>query len=102
METQGLICRLERTLDRSACLWLLFVSVATFGVMCQTAYPQGCAQCATNAVLEAPVSTGEWLLTKQVNEVNVLFVADHKANPLATFRRTTSRFGTTTSRPRPS
>jgi len=44
-------------------------------MVCQTAYAQDCAQCATNAVLEDPLSTGEWLLTKQVNEVNVLFVA---------------------------
>jgi Ca-activated chloride channel homolog len=78
METHGPICRLERTIDRSACLWLLFVSVATFGVMCETAYAQDCAQCTTNALLEAPVSSGEWLLTKQVNEVNVLFVATRK------------------------
>ena len=77
METQGLVSRLQRTLDRSACLWLL-VCIATFGVMCQMAYAQDCAQCATNALLEAPVSTGEWLLTKQVNEVNVLFVATRK------------------------
>jgi len=40
---------------------------------------QDCAQCATNALLESPVSTGEWLLNKQVNEVNVLFVATRKA-----------------------
>ena len=83
METQGLICRLERTIDRSACLWLLFVSVATFGVMCETAYPLGCAQCTTNAFLEAPVSSGEWLLTKQANEVNVLFVATKAVGDLS-------------------
>ena len=53
METQGPVCRLERTLDRSACLWLLFVFVAILGVMCQMAYAQDCAQCATNALLEA-------------------------------------------------
>jgi hypothetical protein len=68
METQGPICRLERTIDRSACLYFC-LSVAAF-VMCQTAYA-GCAQCTTNALLEGPVSSGEWLLTKQVNEVNV-------------------------------
>jgi hypothetical protein len=78
METQGLVSRLERTLDRSTCLWLLFVCIATFGVMCQMADAQDCAQCATNALLESPVSTGEWLLNKQVNEVNVLFVATRK------------------------
>ena len=53
MKTQGPVCKLERTLDRSACLWLLFVFVAILGVMCQMAYAQDCAQCATNALLEA-------------------------------------------------
>jgi Ca-activated chloride channel family protein len=78
METQRPVCGLERTLDRSTCLWLRFVSVATLGVMCQMAYAQDRAQCATKALLDPPVSTGEWLLTKQVNEVNVLFVATRK------------------------
>ena len=87
METQGPICRLERTLDRRACLWLLFVSLVTFGVMYQTAYAQDCAECATNALLEAPVSSGEWLLTKQVNEVNVLFVATRKGKAVGDLSR---------------
>lgn len=78
METQGLVSRLQRTLDRSTCLRLLFVCIATFGVMCQMAYAQDCVQCATNALLKSPASTGEWLLKKQVNEVNVLFVATRK------------------------
>ncbi len=42
---------------------------------CPAAYAQGCADCATNARAEDTVSSGEWLLTKQVNEVSVIFVA---------------------------
>jgi Ca-activated chloride channel family protein len=51
------------------------------------AYAQDCAQCATNALLEAPVSSGEWLLTKQVNEVNVLFVATRKGKAVGDLSR---------------
>src|SRR5207344_552198 len=47
-------------------------------LMGQVAYAQNCAQCATNTAVDDPVSSGEWLLTKQVNEVNVLFVATRK------------------------
>jgi Ca-activated chloride channel family protein len=77
METQRSICTLGRTLDRSNCLWLLFAFLATLGVI-QTAYAQDCAPCATNSVVDDPVSSGEWLLTKQVNEVSVIFVAVRK------------------------
>jgi Ca-activated chloride channel homolog len=87
METQRSVCRPGRTSDRSECLWLLFAFVATLSVMCQTAYAQDCAQCATNAVLEAPLSTGEWLLTKEVNEVNVLFVATRKGKVVGDLSR---------------
>jgi Ca-activated chloride channel family protein len=58
-------------------LWLLLALVGALGVS-QAGYAEDCVQCATNAVPDPPVSTGEWLLTKQVNEVNVLFVAAHK------------------------
>jgi Ca-activated chloride channel family protein len=78
METQRSICTVGRTLDQSNCLWLLFAFLATLGVICKTAYAQDCAPCAVNAVVEDPVSSGEWLLTKQVNEVSVIFVALRK------------------------
>jgi VWFA-related protein len=55
--------------------------------MCQIAYTQDCPQCATNALLEDPVSSGEWLLTKQVNEVNVLFVATRKGKAVGGLSR---------------
>ena len=82
METQGSVRALGQSLDRSECLGLLFALVAIFGVFCQTAYPQNCPGCATSAVVEDPVSTGEWLLTKQVNEVSVIFMAEHKGKPI--------------------
>jgi Ca-activated chloride channel homolog len=63
-------------------LWLLFGFIAIFGVVGQPAYAQNCLECATNAVLEDPVPTGDWLLTKQVNEVSVIFVAARKGKPV--------------------
>jgi Ca-activated chloride channel homolog len=65
----------RQTFDRDECLWLLFVLVAILVVTCPPTYAQGCADCATNALVPDTVSTGEWLLTKQVNEVSVIFVA---------------------------
>jgi len=78
MEMLSPVSKLGRTLDLNSYLWLLFAFVTIFGVLCRAADAQECAQCATNPVPEPPVSTGEWLLTKQVNEVNVLFVAARK------------------------
>jgi len=78
MATHRSVWALGQTLDRSGCSWLLFVLVAMSGVFCQTAYPQNCPGCATEAVVADPVSTGEWLLTKQVNEVSVIFMAARK------------------------
>lgn len=67
-----------RTVYRNRRLWLLFGFFTALGMMCQAGHAQECAQCAKNDASEAPLSTGEWLLTKEVNEVNVLFVALHK------------------------
>ena len=78
VKTRRSVRTLGQTLDRNECLWLLFTFAMTLVLMCQTAYAQNCAACATAAVLEDPVSSGEWLLTKQVNEVSVIFVAVRK------------------------
>jgi Ca-activated chloride channel homolog len=78
METPGSVRTLRQTLDRNECLWLLFAIVAMLVVFCPAAYAQGCAECAPNALVEDTVSSGEWLLTKQVNEVSVIFVAVRK------------------------
>ena len=77
------INKLKRTLDLNRYLWLLFAVMTSLGGNLRPAYAQNCAQCATNAVLDTPVSTGEWLLTKQVNEVNVLFMAARKGKPVS-------------------
>ena len=77
------ISKLKGIVDPNRCLWLLFVLMTSLGVSLRPAYAQNCAQCATNAVLDTPVSTGEWLLTKQVNEVNVLFMAARKGKPVS-------------------
>ena len=56
--------------------------IAVLGVACRAAYPQDTAQRPPDATPEAPLSTGEWLLTKQVIEVNVLFVAMRHGQPV--------------------
>jgi Ca-activated chloride channel family protein len=76
------VCTLGRTLSLGGCQWLLFGFLAVSGVIRPAAYAQDCPQCPANAVPEAPVSTGEWLLTKQVTEVNVLFVALRNGQPV--------------------
>ena len=81
------ISKLKGIVDPNRCLWLLFVLMTSLGVSLRPAYAQNCAQCATNAVLDTPVSTGEWLLTKQVNEVNVLFVATRKGKAVGDLSR---------------
>jgi len=87
MPTQRSVCTLGRTLDQTECLWLVLLLTATFGFICQKAYAQDCAPCATNTILEEPVSTVEWLMTKQVNEVNVHFVATRNGKPIAGLSR---------------
>ena len=82
MKTHSL-CTL-RTGDGNRSMWWLFALITALGLICQAGYAQDCAQCATNALLQDPVvPTGEWLLTKQVSEVNVLFVAAHNGEPVA-------------------
>ena len=81
METQRSVRALGQGWDRSECWWLRFALAAMLGLTGQSAYPQDCPGCATEAVMEDPVSTGEWLLTKQVNEVSVIFMAARKGKP---------------------
>jgi Ca-activated chloride channel family protein len=82
MDLHRSVHTLSRTVNRNRRLWLLFALVTTLGLICQAGYAQDCAQCATNGLPQDLVPTGEWLLTKQVNEVNVLFVAVHKGKPV--------------------
>ncbi len=83
METQRSVRALRQAWDRSKCWWLRFALAAMLGLTGQSAYPQDCPGCATEAVMEDPVSSGEWLLTKQVNEVSVIFMAARKGKPAA-------------------
>ncbi len=79
--------RPARTLRRSVdhlgrCLCVLFAFITTLGVIFQQAYAQNGAQGEMAGALAEPVSTSEWLLTKEVNEVNVLFVAARHGKPV--------------------
>lgn len=70
--------------QRSVCsfnLCFLFACFATFGAVCKTADAQACVGCVATADLEEPIPTGEWLLTKEVTEVNVSFVVSRKGRP---------------------
>ena len=59
-------------------LWLVAAVFVVIAASVEAASGQECAGCAVFADLKAPVSTNEWSFTKQVNEVNVLFVVVHK------------------------
>ena len=70
----------RRILRRSGHLsWLLVSFLTALALVCPAGYAQDCGQCVASAVPDPPVPTGEWLLTKEVNEVNVFFVAAHKS-----------------------
>lgn len=87
MATQRCVCTVRPALASSKCLWLRFLLLATFASICQLAFSQECVQCAVSADLQEPITTGEWLLTKQVTEVNVLFVAARKGKPVGDLSR---------------
>jgi Ca-activated chloride channel family protein len=83
MEMHRSVCTPSRRVDRNRRRWwLVYAFVTAFAALWQASYAQDCAQCATNALPEPPVPTGEWLLTKEVNEVNVLFVAARGGKPV--------------------
>src|SRR5439155_23690782 len=75
------ICASHELSNLRECLTVLIALSAVLVLGRHTAQAQECAQCiAGEAVPE--VSTSEWLLTKQVNEVNVLFIAARKGSPV--------------------
>ncbi len=82
MQMHRPVRRSGRTLDMRGGLWLLSALVVVLVAVCPAVQAQECPQCAANAVPEPPLSTGEWLLTTQVNEVNVLFTAARKGKPV--------------------
>jgi Ca-activated chloride channel family protein len=72
--------------DGSRTMWRVLALIIAVWLICQTGYAQDCTQCAT-LPQDPVVPTGEWLLTKQVNEVNVLFMAAHNGEAVADLSR---------------
>jgi Ca-activated chloride channel homolog len=73
---------LGRTADLNRWFWLaLFICWVTF----PAAHAQDCVQCGTIVAAAAP--DGEWSFRKQVNEVNVLFVAARHGKPVSDLTR---------------
>ena len=86
-------------LDR---FWLLTALAAVFLVIFSSSQAQDCAHCGIPSALDAPVSIPEWTIRKQVNEVNVLFVAGRHGKSTGDLTQQDLLFWTTTSRRRPS
>jgi Ca-activated chloride channel homolog len=75
--TSHLAATVNQTDDFNRHFVLLFALATAFLLTLQAAHAQSCAQCSMNAAMEAPVSASEWTFSKQVNEVQVLFLAAH-------------------------
>src|SRR5262249_16523287 len=73
METQNS----RRVVGRNQ-LWPMLALLMAISMLSQMSQAQDCPQCSATAASEPPLPTGLWLLTTQVNEVNVLFIAAHK------------------------
>ena len=78
MKTLRSVRTLRQALNRNESCWLRMRCSRALVAICPLAYAQVCAECATNTAAEDTPSSGEWLLTKQVNEVSVIFVALQK------------------------
>ena len=80
------LCAVGRTpISRS--LWLVFAFFTAL-VMIGAGQAQDCPQCAASAAPpDPPLPTGLWLLTTQVNEVNLLFIAAHKGTSISDLSR---------------
>jgi VWFA-related protein len=77
MKKHSLFQVLIRVLEIAPGSALLF-SVLLASQFTLAAYGQSCAECAiAEALPPGPVSTSEWSFAKEVNEVNLLFVATH-------------------------
>jgi Ca-activated chloride channel family protein len=55
--------------------WLRAALATIFMGIFSLSQAQDCVKCAIPSVLDVPVTTPEWIIRKQVNEVSVLFVA---------------------------
>jgi len=86
METHGSVRAVKRTLIGRR-LWLGLAFFVASSLLCPLNQAQDCAQCGANDPPEPPLPTGLWLLTTQVNEVNVLFIAAHKGKMVSDLSR---------------
>lgn len=59
----------------SECFWWPAALAAVLTAIFASTQAQDCARCAPPLTLDAPVPAPEWTIRKQVNEVNVSFVA---------------------------
>jgi Ca-activated chloride channel homolog len=77
MKTHSLFQVLTRVLNIAPGSALLLTVLLAFQLTL-AAYGQSCAECTiAEALPPGPVSTSEWSFSKEVNEVNLLFVATH-------------------------
>ena len=86
MEAHGSVWSVGRTLIGRR-FWLGLVFFVASSLLCQLDQAQDCSQCGANDPPEPPLPTGLWLLTTQVNEVNVLFIAVHKGKMVSDLSR---------------
>jgi Ca-activated chloride channel family protein len=83
MQTLRSVRSFGQALNRNESWRLVFALLTVLVATCPTADAQGCAECATTSAAEDALSSGEWLLTKQVNEVSVIFVALQKGKAVS-------------------
>jgi len=78
MKTHPLFQVLSRVWQMAPGLALLFTGLLLGLQLAPAAHGQSCGDCAIAEALPLkPVSTSEWSFTKEVNEVNLLFIATH-------------------------
>jgi VWFA-related protein len=86
METSPSIWVIDRT-SIGRRLWQVLELFMALIMLCQVSPAQDCPQCSASLPPEPPLPTGLWLLTTQVNEVNVLFSATHKGKAIGDLSR---------------
>ena len=74
---------LDRIEGCKGLLKLMLGLIAFLGLSLQPAGAQRCLQCTINVAMKAPVSGSEWTLSKEVNEVNLLFLASHDGRAIS-------------------
>ena len=67
--------------------WPVLALLMAISMLSQISQAQDCPQCNATVSPEPPLPTGLWLLTTQVNEVNVLFIAAQKGRVIGDLSR---------------